>query len=102
MSKRFRVAYVTEKGKLNDVPALEEHAEKVKYVLKGTEQDAEVIQAIYGTFSFTFDPDYDVIIPTGRTFVSFILGYFMRSVPPFYIGIYRDKQYKFMKVPQEF
>ena len=102
MSKRFRVAYVAEKGELNDIPALEEHADEIHYILTGTEQNEEIQEAIYESFSFVFDPDYDVIIPTGRTIVSFILGYFLGSITAFYIGIYKDKTYNFVRVGRRF
>ncbi len=97
MSKQFRNAYVIERGKLNDVSALEPYAEKIIYILKGDEQDAEIVEAIKNNY-YGFTPSLDVIIPTGRVISSFIFGFLLNSWIEISIGVYRNKDYTFLKV----
>ncbi len=97
MSKQFRNAYIIEKGKLNDMSALEPYVSEITYILSGDERDKEIAQAFRDNFT-SFNPDLDVIIPTGRVISSFVLGYLMGFIPTFYIGIYRDKNYSFVMI----
>ena len=99
MSKRFRTAFVLEKGKLNDMSALEPHAEEIKFLLSGEERSAEIAHRLHDNF-MAFDPNLDVLIPTGRVISSFMFGYLMGFATAFYIGIYRDKNYDFLRIWQ--
>ncbi|MCK4821414.1 hypothetical protein KA005_36955 [bacterium] len=96
MSKRFRIAYVIEKGRLHNESALEPYALEIKYLLTGTEEYEQIGPTLLDNF-LGFDQDLDVIIPTGRVISSFVLGYIMGFVSAFSIGIYADKDYKFVK-----
>lgn len=98
MSRVFRTAFVIEKGKLNDLSALEKHAIKIKYVLNGTEQDLEIVDAIRENF-VGYSPGADVIIPTGRVISSLLFGYLLEPWIEITIGIYRDKDYTFLTIP---
>lgn len=99
MSKRFRKAYIVEKGRLHidSEKSLQKYAEEIVYILTGTEEIEEIAKALRGNF-FEFNPDCDVIIPTGRVVSSFLLGRIMRFIPTFYVGIYSNKNYNFMEI----
>lgn len=77
--------------------ALKFHAENIMYILKGDERDEEIAISISKVMP-GFDRSLDVIIPTGRVIASFILGYMLRELSDFYIGVYSDKKYSFLKV----
>ena len=97
MSKRFRTAYVIEKGRLHNKSAIEPYAEEVRYILTGSESNDEIALGLKEHF-LAFDATKDVIILAGRVLSSFMFGYFIGFVPAFYVGIYHDKTYSFMKV----
>ena len=102
VSKRFRKAYVVEKGRLHvdSEESLQRYAEEIVYILTGTEKAEEIAEALRSNF-FEFNPDCDVIIPTGRVISSFLLGRIMRWIPTFYVGVYSDKNHNFMKIRSE-
>jgi hypothetical protein len=97
VDKPFRKAFVVEKGKLNDMPALELHTDEVIYLLQGTEKASEISRHLEQKLE-DFNIETDVIIPTGRSFVSLLLGYALRDYPTFVVGIYENKAYAFIKV----
>lgn len=103
MSKQFRKAYIVEKGRLHidSEESLQKYAEEIVYILTGTERVEEIASALRSNF-FEFNPDRDVIIPTGRVISSFLLGRIMRFMPAFHVGIYNDKDYNFMLIRSEY
>jgi hypothetical protein len=80
-----------------NVSALGAYADNVTFILQGDERDEEIAEAIRKIMP-TFDRSVDVIIPAGRVIASFILGYMLREFSEFYIGVYSDKQYSFLKI----
>ena len=97
MDKQFRDAYVLERGKTFDLSPLEPYVREIKYVLEGTEKDVDIIKSMRISF-LEFDPELDVIVPMGRAIASFMLGYLMGILPEVHIGIYRDKDYNFLRI----
>ena len=102
MSKQFRKAYIVEKGRLHiaSEESLQKYAEEIVYILTGTEEVKDIAKALRNNF-FEFNPDRDVIIPTGRVISSFLLGRIMRFIPAFYVGVYSDKTYNFTMIRSE-
>lgn len=97
MSKQFRTAYVIEKGKIHDVSALNKYADNIVVLLSGKERNEEITKTLREIF-VEFSPDRDIVIPTGRVISSFILGYMMGFIPEFTVGIYKNKDYSFIRL----
>ena len=96
-SRIFRNAYVIDTGKLFNYGSLTPYVSKLVFVLEGTERDYEIADIFENEFE-EFDPTCDVIIPTGRVFAAFILGFMLRKFEEVFVGIYEKKMYNFVRI----
>lgn len=95
--QKFRKAFVLEKKKFAFRLVLLEVAEEIVFLLEGDERGDEISHKLQEGLK-SFDNSKDVIIPTGRGFVSLLLGYMLSRTESFNLGIYENRDYKFLRI----
>ena len=100
MSKKFKTAYVVERGKVYNADAIIQYADEVVFLLTGKERGEEIERLLRKNL-LTFDPDVDVIITNGRLLASFVLGTIMKELPYYNLGLYQNKDYTFLRITAE-
>ena len=90
----FRKAYVMEPS--HDFSALSSHCEEIVFLTTGYERDFPATCRAIREGLQNFQPEQDVLIPTGRVaavlFAGYVLGRLQRMIQ---VGLYANKIYTF-------
>lgn len=101
--RQFRTAFVVEPS--HDFSALRDHCLDLRFLSTGMERSYRDLLENVDSVLNDFEPDQDVLIPTGHLWVTFVVGMHLvkrfggNGTPvPAVVGIFYNGQYNFMDV----